>query len=180
MLDYGLQAAGSLTIGLGLLPVVAALAALARPRDEERTPELRAFTSLFAAALIGFGIYTAVKASYLSTVFGTTVAGTEPDLPRPARLRRHRPLDRPAAPALDPAGRGGRFRRLPDRGHAVPADNVPAADSLGVAMAQMWNRELSFAHGGIERGLIVALVVAVVLLVAAALSWRGDRAGSSG
>ena len=44
-------------------------------------------------------------------------------------------------------------------------DNVPAADSLGVAIAQMWNRELSFAHGGIERGLIVALVVAVVLLV---------------
>ena len=29
----------------------------------------------------------------------------------------------------------------------------------------MWNRNFSFAHGGIERGLIVALVIAVVLLV---------------
>jgi len=165
MLDYGLQAAGSLTIGLGLLPVVAALAALARPRDEERTPELRAFTSLFAAALIGFGIYTAVKASYLSTVFGTTVqernliylvplvfVGTALWLDRP-RLRWI-----PLAAAVG-------FVAYLIVATPYQLDNVPAADSLGVAMAQLWNRDLSFAHGGIERGLIVALVVAVVLLV---------------
>jgi hypothetical protein len=165
MLDYGLQAAGSLTIGLGLLPVVAALAALARPRDEERTPELRAFTSLFAAALIGFGIYTAVKASYLSTVFGTTVqernliylvplvfVGTALWVDRP-RLRWI-----PLAAAVG-------FVAYLIVATPYQLDNVPAADSLGVAMAQLWNRDLSFAHGGIERGLIVALVVAVVLLV---------------
>src|SRR4029078_8715875 len=78
MLDYGLQAAGSLTVRVALLRVAPALAALARPRDEERTPELRAFTSLFAAALLGFGIYTAVKASYLSPVFGPTVQEQRP------------------------------------------------------------------------------------------------------
>jgi hypothetical protein len=164
MIDYGLQAAGSLTIGLGLLPVVAALAALARPRDEERTPELRAFTSLFVAAAIGIGVYTAVKASYLSTVFGTTVqernliylvplvfVGTALWLDRP-RLRWI-----PLAAAVG-------FVAYLIVSTPYQLDNVPAADSLGVAMAQLWNRDLSFAHGGIEHGLIVVLVVAACLL----------------
>ena len=165
MLDYGLQAAGSLTIGLGLLPVVAALAALARPRDEERTPELRAFTSLFAAALVGFGVYTAVKASYLSTVFGTTVqernliylvplvfVGTALWLDRP-RLR--------WIPLLAAVG----FVAYLIVATPYQLDNVPAADSLGVGIAQMANRELSFAHGGIEQALFIALAIGAVLLV---------------
>ena len=165
MLDYGLQAAGSLTIGLGLLPVVAALAALARPRDEERTPELRAFTSLLAAALIGFGVYTAVKASYLSTVFGTTVqernliylvplvfVGTALWLDRP-RLR--------WIPFLAAVG----FVAYLIVATPYQLDNVPAADSLGVGIAQMANRELAFAHGGIEQALFVALAIGAVLLV---------------
>lgn len=164
MLDYGLQAAGSLTIGLGLLPVVAALAALARPRDEERTPELRAFTSLLAAALVGFGVYTAVKASYLSTVFGTTVqernliylvplvfVGTALWLDRP-RLR--------WIPFLAAVG----FVAYLITATPYQLDNVPAADSLGVGIAQMANRELSFAHGGIETALFVALAIGAVLL----------------
>src|SRR5581483_9209584 len=71
MLDYGLWAVGALTIGVGILPVLAALAGLARPRGEARSPELRAFTSLFVSAAVGFGIYTAVKAAYLSTNFAT-------------------------------------------------------------------------------------------------------------
>ena len=165
MIDFGLQAVGSLTIGVGLLPVVAALAALARPRDEERTPELRAFTSLFAAAAIGFGVYTAVKASYLSTVFGTTVqernliylvplvfVGTALWLDRP-RLR--------WIPLLAAIG----FVAYLIVATPYQLDNVPAADSLGVGIAQMANRELSFAHGGIETALFVALAIAAVLLV---------------
>src|SRR5207237_7902514 len=51
-------------------------------------------------------------------------------------------------------------------------DNVPAVDSLGVAIAQMSNRELSFAHGGIELALIIALVIAAALLVAPRLLSR--------
>lgn len=166
MLDYGLQAVGSLTIGLGLLPVVAALAVLARPKGEERTPELRAFTSLLLAAAVGFGVYTAVKAAYLSTVFGTTVqernliylvpllfAGTALWLERP-RLRWV-----PLAAAVG-------FVAYLIVGTPYQLDNVPAVDSFGVAIAQMSNRELSFAHGGIEQALIVALVLSVVLLLA--------------
>lgn len=73
MLDYGLWAAGALTIGLGVFPVVAGLAGAWRPRNEARTPADRAFTATLAAALGVFGLYTAVKAAYISTVFSTLV-----------------------------------------------------------------------------------------------------------
>lgn len=166
MLDYGLQAAGSLTIGLGLLPVVAALAVLVRPRDEPPSPERRAFHSLFLAAAIGFGVYTAVKAAYLTTVFTTfpqernliylvplLFVGTALWLERP-RLRWV-----PLAAAVG-------FVAYLIVSTPYLLNNVPSADSLGVSIAQMSNRELSFAHGGIENALIVALVIAVALLVA--------------
>jgi hypothetical protein len=55
---------------------------------------------------------------------------------------------------------------------------VPASDSPGVAIVQMANRNLSFAHGGIENALIIALVIAVCLLVAPRLL-RGRRRAAS-
>jgi hypothetical protein len=73
MIEYGLWAAGALTIGLGVLPVVAGLAAGWRPRDEPRTPELSAFRSVLWLSVAGFGLYTAGKAAYISTTFATRV-----------------------------------------------------------------------------------------------------------
>ena len=109
MIEYGVWAGGAFVIGLGVLPVVAALAGLVRPKDEERTPALRAFTALLLAALLCFGLYTAVKASYLSTSFGTVIVernliylvplvfvGTALWLERP-RLRGSRWRPRPAS-----------------------------------------------------------------------------------
>lgn len=74
MLEYGLWASGALTIGLGILPVLAGLSVLGRERGERWTPERRAFVAVLAASIAAFGFYTAVKASYLSTVFATRVA----------------------------------------------------------------------------------------------------------
>jgi hypothetical protein len=71
MLDLGLDAAGALTIGLGVLPVVAGLAALWRSPGETVTRELRSFRCVLLAAIISFGLYTAVKATYVSISFGT-------------------------------------------------------------------------------------------------------------
>jgi hypothetical protein len=73
MVQLGLWAAGALAIGLGVLPFVAGLAALVRPRREPRSATDRAFVSLAVAAIVCFGLYTAVKAAYLSTVFATRV-----------------------------------------------------------------------------------------------------------
>jgi hypothetical protein len=71
MLDLSLDAAGALTIGLGVLPVVAGLAVLWRTPDEPVSYALRVFRSVLLASIICFGVYTAVKATYVSISFGT-------------------------------------------------------------------------------------------------------------
>jgi hypothetical protein len=73
MLDLGVAAAGAMTIGLGVLPVLVGLAILVRPRGEVRTPERHAFRAVLGASLLAFSFYAAVKATYLSTVFATRV-----------------------------------------------------------------------------------------------------------
>lgn len=71
MLEYGLWAAGALAIGLGVLPLVAGIAAI-WPRRARPEPE-RVFVALTAASLGAFGFYTAVKAAYVSATFATRV-----------------------------------------------------------------------------------------------------------
>ena len=71
MFTLGMRAAGAFTIGLGVLPLVAGLASLWRAPGESFRWELRAFRSVLFAAVICIGMYTAVKASYVSTTFAT-------------------------------------------------------------------------------------------------------------
>ena len=71
MIDYGLWAAGALTIGLGVFPVVAAFAAMFRaPGGPPRTPAERAFAAIFAGGIISFGWYTAIKAAFITLSLG--------------------------------------------------------------------------------------------------------------
>ena len=70
---FGDWATGSLAIGLGVLPLVLGLAAIAPVRGEARTPGLRVFRSLALAGVFTFWLYTAIKAAYLSTVFASRV-----------------------------------------------------------------------------------------------------------
>jgi hypothetical protein len=69
----GNWAVGSLAIGLGVIPLVAGLVALVRAPGEEPSREVRAFRCVAAAGLLSFGLYTGMKAAYLSTVFATRV-----------------------------------------------------------------------------------------------------------
>jgi hypothetical protein len=71
MWTLGLRAAGALAIGVGIFPFVAGLASLCRARGEVFRYELRVFRSVLFAAVICFGLYTAVKAAFISTTFGT-------------------------------------------------------------------------------------------------------------
>ena len=66
-------AAGALAIGMGVIPFVVGLAALAPTRGEARVREVRMFRSVAAAGIIGFALYTGMKAAYLSTVFATRI-----------------------------------------------------------------------------------------------------------
>ena len=71
MLVLGSHAAGALTIGLGVLPVVAGLASLWPVRGERRSRELSAFRAVLLSAVVAFAVYTAAKATFVSTTFGT-------------------------------------------------------------------------------------------------------------
>jgi hypothetical protein len=71
MWTLGMRSAGALAIGVGIFAFVAGLASLWRAPGEVPRLEVRVFRSVLLAAVITFGMYTAVKASFISTTFGT-------------------------------------------------------------------------------------------------------------
>jgi hypothetical protein len=70
---YGDWAAGALAIGVGVVPLVAGLASLFHAPGERPSRNVRMFRCTAAAGIIGFGVYTAMKAAYLTMVFETRV-----------------------------------------------------------------------------------------------------------
>ena len=70
LVDYGLRAGLSFTIGLGVLPVIGGLASLRLP-ERRGDPTYRAYAAWTAAAVGVLGIYAADKATSLSLGFAT-------------------------------------------------------------------------------------------------------------
>jgi hypothetical protein len=71
---YGDWAAGSLAVGLGVIPMMLGLGGLVPARGERRSPEVRVFRSVATAAVIGYGVYTGMKGAYLSQFFESRIA----------------------------------------------------------------------------------------------------------
>jgi MFS family permease len=70
--SYAFVSGSALAIGLGVLPAIAGLASLWIP--ERRTDRRwRAFAAFLGACIFTFGLYTGVKAAYLSTFFTSRV-----------------------------------------------------------------------------------------------------------
>jgi hypothetical protein len=163
MIDNGLWAAGALVIGLGVLPVVAGLAALVRPRGEVRTPAERAFVAVAAASVLGFGWYTAIKASYISTVFSTLVVERNliylaPILFAGTALFFQHPRLRPVPVVLAAA-----FALYLVVTTPFKLDAYPYSDAPGLAIAQGANRTFGLAEVTIEAALVAAVAVAAVV-----------------
>jgi hypothetical protein len=164
MIVYGLWAGGALTIGVGLLPVVA-LAALVRPKGIPWTRELRAFVALTSASVLVFGLYTAVKAAYLSTVFSTVVEERNLIYLAPllfvstALAFQRRRLNLWAVAAS--AG----FVLYVILTTPYQLDLWPYADALGFGIVQLANRDLAFDDGDVKVLLSVVLAISVVLLL---------------
>nr|MBA2296888.1 hypothetical protein [Actinomycetota bacterium] len=156
---------GALVIGIGVLPFVAGLTAvLTRGRDPDRN--VRAFVLTAASAFFTIGLYTAIKAAYISTEFGTVTvernliyiapllfAGTALLLERPAR--RFVALAAAAAVSL--------YVLLTT---PYELDRYPYYDAPGLAIAALPNRVWRWDGARIEHALVVVLVLSVVLLVA--------------
>ena len=172
---YGLWAAGAFAIGTGILPVVS-LAALVRPKGEVWTREMKSYVALTSAAVIAFGLYTATKASYLSTKFSTVVA--ERNLIYLAPL-----LFIATGLALE----RGRLRLWAIAGTAGFVLYVilttpyqlplwPYSDALGFSIVQMANRDLAMDDRDVTWLLVVVLIISIAVLVVP--RWlRNPRAG---
>src|SRR4029079_19556639 len=164
MIELGLWAGGAFTIGGGPRPVVLP-AALVRPKGVPWTRELRVFVALTFASVLVFGLYTAVKAAYLSTVFSTVVE--------------ERNLIYLAPLCFVATALAFQRRRLNLVALAASAglvlymilttpfqlDLFPYADALGLAIVQMANRDLAFDAGDVKILLSVVLVISVALLL---------------
>ena len=71
--EHASWAVGALAIGIGVLPLIVGVAALARPKGEARDRATRAFVITSVAALATFVWYAGIKGAYVSTVFATYV-----------------------------------------------------------------------------------------------------------
>ena len=166
IINLGLDAAGALTIGLGVLPVVAGLAALWRAPGERVTRELSSFRSVLLAAVIGFGVYTGVKAAYVSTVFATytyerNLIYLAPLLFTGTALWVERRRVHPVALA---ASAGFVLYLLLSTPYDMGRDisyNAP-----GLAILQQGNRYLALDPTGAKIGLVALLALSVLLLLA--------------
>ena len=64
MIAYARSGAASVAVGVAILPAIAGLAVLVRPRGDRSTPARFAFGCLFVPAATGFLLYTAAKGVY--------------------------------------------------------------------------------------------------------------------
>jgi hypothetical protein len=178
ILDHGAWAMGALAIGIGVLPLVAGIAALARPKSEPRDPPTRAFVVTSVLSLGVFLWYAGIKGAYISTVFSTLVVERNLIYLCPILF---------AATALA-------FARGVGRGWAIAAASVftlyvvsatplrlefPYYEAHGLSMLSLANRELGWDSGTIENGLLVACLVSVAVVVALRLLRRDSAAFSA-
>ena len=166
MIDDGLWAVGAFTIGVGVFPVVAGLAALVRPRGVVRSERERAFVAVAVSAIGAFTWYTAVKAAYISTVFSTLTEERNLIYLSPVVF---------AATALALERR--RLRLLPVLAAAALAGYVLVGtdykmdvhlynDAPGLAILQSANRNLGLTPHGARIVLLALLGASVAVLLA--------------
>jgi hypothetical protein len=173
--DHATWAVGALAIGIGVLPLVIGLAALARPKSEPRDPNTRAFVATAAAALGAFVWYAGIKGAYLSTVFATYVYERNVIYLAPVLL---------AAMALALARGIGRAWAIALAAvvtvyvvNAVPIVlQYPYYEAHGLAILAFANRELAWSSGRIEDALLVVSLLAVALAVVARALRPGSKA----
>jgi hypothetical protein len=165
ILEYGLWAAGAFAIGVGILPVVAALASLVRPRSQLQDRRIRAYVIVATAAFVSLGFYAAVKGAYLSTTFSSLVVERNLIYLTPlVFVGTALVLERLDAPwwATVPAG------AIVLAAVAVTPTKIelyPYYEAHGLSILALANRELEWPGGRIETALVVIAVVATLIVL---------------
>jgi hypothetical protein len=174
LFTYGLWAVGAFTIGVGVLPVLVALAWLLG--NSFRTREDRALGALLVGSVLAFGVYTAVKASYLSTNFAIRVEERNLIYIGPvvfAVLARWALTARTRLPALVVATAAVWY--LLD---TTPYHNTEHfySDAPGLSVLQWLNQKIYFTTTDARRLLFGILIGTVVVVLLRELALRREAA----
>lgn len=167
ILEYGAWALGAFAIGVGILPLVAALAALALPAAERARPGVRPFLIVNGAALASFAWYAAIKGAYLSTIFSSLIVERNLIYLTPlAFTATALLLARAAAPAWAVVVAGAAVLAVVvvtpvERG----IDQFPYYEAHGLAILALANREWAWPVERIETALVVVVVASVLALI---------------
>jgi hypothetical protein len=170
--NFATWSSGAFAIGIGLLPVLAGLLVVWRPSDC-RLPAYRGFVAVFAAAVPAFVLYTAVKATYVSTVFANVVSERNLIYLAPlffvgTALFFHRPQVNALL-----LGAGAIVLAFLVVETPFQLDHYPYADAPGLSVLAEGNRALSLPDATLEDVLLAVVLGSVVLTLAAALVRRG-------
>jgi len=176
ILEHASWALGALAIGIGVLPVIAGVAALARPRHEPRDPKTRAFVVTSVGALAVFIAYAGIKGAYISVTFSTLVVERNliylcPILFASTALALARGVGRGWAIAGATLFTLYVVQEVPLR-----LDNYPYYEAHGLSMPHFLNREWGWPEGRIENAMLVVCFAALGVLIALRLLQRGSRA----
>ncbi len=174
VIEHAAWASGALAIGIGVLPLLAGIAALARPRGEMTDPKTRAFVITSVFALVVFVAYAGIKGAQISITFSTLVVERNLIYLCPILF---------AATALA-------FVRGVGRGWAIAGatvftvyvvtevplrlDNYPYYEAHGLSLPAFLNREWGWPEGRIESTLLIACFVSLGILVALRYLRRGS------
>jgi len=172
---FSLWAWGAFVIGIGVLPAVAALGALWRPRDLH-LPGYRALVGLLIGGIVTFGLYTVVKTTYLSTIFAWTVnernlAYLSPLFFAATALVLFRPGGNPVAFAAAGAVVGYLVTHA-----SLALDSYPYFDAPGLSVLARLNRDPLFFDATAIEWILLGVVAGSFLLLVGALWARGRAA----
>jgi hypothetical protein len=183
---YGDWAAGALAIGMGVAPMVLGLASVFPVRGERKTRELRTVRSVAIAALIVFGLYTAMKAAYLSQIFASRVEERNLIYIAPVLIVGTALVLSTRQVNWWALGAATAYVAYVVLGVPLFVGNGLYSDALGLAIFQQANRYLLLSNTQARVILVVALLVTVVLtavgtrlrpalaaLAVAILAWGG-------
>ncbi|HEY7380813.1 MAG TPA: hypothetical protein VH572_06350, partial [Gaiella sp.] len=174
IVQYGVWAFGALAIGVGVLPVIAALAALVRPREELREARTLAFVLVTGSALFTVVFYGGLKGAYVSTKLGSYVVERNLIYLAPLAF---------AATALLLERRTVKWWAVLAATGAVlwcvtdvPKQlNYPYYEAHGLSILAFANRILRWPEGRIEDALVVLVILAGGLLLAVGLTRARSR-----
>jgi hypothetical protein len=177
--DYGFNAGGALAIGLGVFPLVAGLASLWPGKGERPEHALTVFRSVLLAAVISFGVYTGVKSTYVSTVFGTytyerNLIYLAPLLFAGTALWFERRNFNPIAVVVSAAFVLYLLLSTPYENTQDISYNAP-----GLAILQQANRYLNLDHTGARIGLLAILALSAALLLVRSTKWVAVALGAA-